>query len=437
MIGMFTSGNLMVDEMATVNISGNVTPQAWYKMITRENGKPYLLAIALLSDIVYWYRPTEVRDEQTGCTIRWQKKFRGDYLQKSYQKYAEFFGESKRSVKAAIDRLIELKVINRFFEDIPSDKGTLHNVMFLSLNVEQLKRLTFPDEYPKAAQPEDADSEAEADGMEGDDDRNFGHSVQNEAEIAEGCGENEAENNEKGMVQNFAGHGTKFCTTPYKITDHVLQNFAGGPTEKCTTSYKEKDHVVQNNVGHGTSFVGTYTENTTEITSESTEENTTKNTAKITTQNTSSVVDLIEDIHPSIQAQKEQEKDPAIMQMMADIDTVKKNIQYDWVIANRSSYEVRTYKELFDLICDLLCVKTDFVNVGGQQIPYFRVREKMLSLQLDHLEYVQECMKKNLGRIGNIQAYLVKCLYNAPSTMDNFYDHAVKYDMYGGGVSTL
>lgn len=61
-----TSGNDIVDRVAEINISGNVTPAIWYKTITKENGKPYLLAIAILSDIVYWYRPSEVRDENTG-----------------------------------------------------------------------------------------------------------------------------------------------------------------------------------------------------------------------------------------------------------------------------------------------------------------------------------------------------------------------------------
>ena len=48
-----TSGNDTVDRMGTINLSGNIIPQIWYKTITRTNGKPSLLAIALLADIVY------------------------------------------------------------------------------------------------------------------------------------------------------------------------------------------------------------------------------------------------------------------------------------------------------------------------------------------------------------------------------------------------
>lgn len=39
------SGNSTVDAMGTLSLSGNIVPQIWYKTITKETGKPYLLAI--------------------------------------------------------------------------------------------------------------------------------------------------------------------------------------------------------------------------------------------------------------------------------------------------------------------------------------------------------------------------------------------------------
>ena len=114
-MGYITSGNQIVDAMGMMNISGNVIPQIWYSTITRPNGKPYLLAITLLSDLVYWYRPAEERDEQSGRVIGWKKRFKGDLLQKTYQQYADLYGESKRSIKAALDRLEELGVIKKEF----------------------------------------------------------------------------------------------------------------------------------------------------------------------------------------------------------------------------------------------------------------------------------------------------------------------------------
>ena len=104
-MGYLTSGNEIVDAMGSINISGNIIPAIWYKTITKENGKPYLLAIVILADIVYWYRPSEVRDQGTGHILGWKKKFSEDILRQSYQYYADLFGESKKTVKTAMDKL--------------------------------------------------------------------------------------------------------------------------------------------------------------------------------------------------------------------------------------------------------------------------------------------------------------------------------------------
>ena len=66
------------------------------------------MAITILADLVYWHRPTEVRDERTGEVIGWKKKFHGEMLQKSYQEYANKFGESKKTIKLAFDQLVEI-----------------------------------------------------------------------------------------------------------------------------------------------------------------------------------------------------------------------------------------------------------------------------------------------------------------------------------------
>ena len=52
-MGIRSSGCAAVDAMDRIRISGNIIPQSWYKEILRDNGKPYLLAVTLLADIVY------------------------------------------------------------------------------------------------------------------------------------------------------------------------------------------------------------------------------------------------------------------------------------------------------------------------------------------------------------------------------------------------
>lgn len=139
-----SSGNDMVDAMAEINFSGNIVPEAWFKNVLRPNGKPHLLAITILSDIVYWYRPTEERDEYTGHIIGWKKKFKGKYLQKSYKAYTNMYGESRDSVKAAFDILEKHGLVQRHLDDVELSDGSIRpNVMFIELFPDAVKRITF------------------------------------------------------------------------------------------------------------------------------------------------------------------------------------------------------------------------------------------------------------------------------------------------------
>lgn len=148
-MGYLTGGNEIVDAMGSINISGNIIPAVWYRTITKENGKPYLLAIVILADIVYWYRPSEVRDQGTGHILGWKKKFLDDLLRQSYQYYADLFGKSKKTIKTAMDKLEKLQVIRREFRTVSYGDGLVcNNVMYVELKPDILYQLTFPEEIP-------------------------------------------------------------------------------------------------------------------------------------------------------------------------------------------------------------------------------------------------------------------------------------------------
>ena len=93
------------------------------------------------------------------------------------------------------------------------------------------------------------------------------------------------------------------------------------------------------------------------------------------------------------------------------------------------------YKELFRIICEVVCVKQKFVKIGGLDYPYQFVKERFLELDSSHLEYVIGCMQNTTSKISNIKAYMVTALYNAPSTINHYYQQEVQHDMYGGGWS--
>lgn len=136
------SGNEIVDMVGRISITGNIIPQIWYKTITHPSGKPYLEAIVILSDIVYWYRPTEVRDERTGQVIAYRKRFKADLLQRSYADLAQQFGISKREATNAVVALEKIGVVRRHLRTIDVNGTKMANVLFLELVPKALLALT-------------------------------------------------------------------------------------------------------------------------------------------------------------------------------------------------------------------------------------------------------------------------------------------------------
>lgn len=133
--------NETVIKMQSLNLDGNVIPHNWYQSIVLKSGKPDLSAIVILSDIVYWYRPTSVFYKD-GTFKGIKQKFDGDVLQKSYDDLANKFGMTKRTVRDAIVRLEELNLVKREFRNIMYRGTHLSNVLYLHLNFEEVSRIT-------------------------------------------------------------------------------------------------------------------------------------------------------------------------------------------------------------------------------------------------------------------------------------------------------
>ena len=117
----------------------------------------------------------------------------------------------------------------------------------------------------------------------------------------------------------------------------------------------------------------------------------------------------------------------------AYMEIIKKNIEYEHHMKYGDWSEKGLYEELYEVMCEIVCVKRKTVKVNGEDYPYELVKSKFLKLDSSHLEYVIGCMKETTTKITNIRAYMVTALYNAPNTMNHYYQQLVQHDMYGGG----
>lgn len=144
---MYTTGNKVVDQIGQMHLEGNVIPHKWYDHIRLENGKPDLLGIVLLAEIIYWHRPTHIRDEATGNIKAVKKKFKADLLQRNYDSFADQFGFTKRQIQDAMTRLEKIGAVKRHFRTVTVSNVRLNNVLFLELFPDTIHKFTFGDPY--------------------------------------------------------------------------------------------------------------------------------------------------------------------------------------------------------------------------------------------------------------------------------------------------
>ena len=117
----------------------------------------------------------------------------------------------------------------------------------------------------------------------------------------------------------------------------------------------------------------------------------------------------------------------------AYIELIKENIEYEHHMKYDDWQNKALYEELFEVICEVVCVKRTTIRIAGEDYPYELVKSKFLKLNSGHLKYVIGCMHDTNTKITNIKAYMVTALYNAPSTINHYYQQEVQHDMYGGG----
>lgn len=133
-----------------LKFTGNIIPHTWKDHIRKPNARAeggYVvdaIAMCVLAEIVFWYRPTEIKDEESNGEVYWKKKFWGDKLQLSYDKLSDSLGFSKNQIRDALIVLEDIGVVNREFRTVVINGTKLHNVLYLNLNVVQLEKMSYP-----------------------------------------------------------------------------------------------------------------------------------------------------------------------------------------------------------------------------------------------------------------------------------------------------
>ena len=112
---------------------------------------------------------------------------------------------------------------------------------------------------------------------------------------------------------------------------------------------------------------------------------------------------------------------------------IRENLDYEGHMKYDDENSKQLLEEIYQTICDVVCVKRTYIRINGEDYPYELVKSRFLKLDYSHIVYVMDRMKATVTKITNIRAYLITALYNAPATINHHYQQMVQHDMYGGG----
>ena len=115
-------------------------------------------------------------------------------------------------------------------------------------------------------------------------------------------------------------------------------------------------------------------------------------------------------------------------------EIIKDNISYD-ILKQDMPYDHDRLDEVVDLILETVCTRRKTIRIAGDDYPAELVKSKFMKLDSEHIRFALDCMRENTTKIRNIKQYLRAVLFNAPSTIGNYYTSLVAHDVAKGALA--
>ena len=104
------------------------------------------------------------------------------------------------------------------------------------------------------------------------------------------------------------------------------------------------------------------------------------------------------------------------------------------ILKERNPYDDGQIDEILEILLDVVCSNRKQIRIAGDDKPAQVVKSQLMKLDSSHIEFVLDCMKQNTTQIRNVKQYILAALYNAPLTINNYYQSLVQHDMATGKI---
>ena len=95
--------------------------------------------------------------------------------------------------------------------------------------------------------------------------------------------------------------------------------------------------------------------------------------------------------------------------------------------------EEDTIHQIVNLLVDTCSSKRRMLRVAGDDKPAEVVRSGFMKLIADNIRFVLKCLAESTAPVRNMKQYLLAALYNAPTTMQLYYQNQTNHDLSNRG----
>ena len=91
-----------------------------------------------------------------------------------------------------------------------------------------------------------------------------------------------------------------------------------------------------------------------------------------------------------------------------------------------------TLYQIVNLLVDTCATNRKLLHIAGDDKPAEVVRSRFMKLNADHIRFVLDSLAENTAPVRNMKQYLLAMLYNAPTTMNLYYQNKTNHDFARG-----
>lgn len=127
--------------------------------------------------------------------------------------------------------------------------------------------------------------------------------------------------------------------------------------------------------------------------------------------------------------EKKAGKDISVTEIYRDI--LKEQIGYPYLVKN-NPLNTGVIEDILSVMVEVFTTQRKNLRVNGEDRSVNEIQNRLKRIDISHMEYILQCLAENTKKIVNPPSFLLTVLYNAPATINTYYNALAARDISRG-----